>query len=104
MSNHRYFNKFHSGPKKGGDYTAFELVFDKSDCLMHEPIQCKPLEIEVTTNFEDAFRKFRALVQREKVISKVKEKRAYEKPSDRRRRKNSEYSRAKKQELALDQD
>jgi small subunit ribosomal protein S21 len=51
----------------------------------------KPLEIQVVNdNFEDAFRKFKALVQKEKVLSLVKERQTYEKPSVKKRRKSRE--------------
>lgn len=47
----------------------------------------KPLQVEVTGSFEDAFRRFKSLVQKEKILSKYKEKQTYEKPSDKKRRK-----------------
>jgi small subunit ribosomal protein S21 len=49
------------------------------------------LEVKVHDNdFEDAFRKFKSLVQKEKIISEYKEKQRYEKPSDKKRRKHRE--------------
>lgn len=64
-----------------------------------DAIQFQPLEVKVYgTNFDRAFRAFRALVQKEKVLSVYKEREAYEKPSDKRRRKRSE-SRRKQLEL-----
>lgn len=48
-----------------------------------------PIEVKVF-NFEKAFKIFRALVQSERVISKYKEKQAYEKPSEKKRRKHNE--------------
>lgn len=51
----------------------------------------KPLEIEVRNdNFEDAVRRFKTLVQAEGVIAAYKSRQAYEKPSERKRRKSRE--------------
>jgi small subunit ribosomal protein S21 len=59
-----------------------------------EPIQAQPLEVRVYgNNFEKALRAFRALVQKERVLSTYKEKRSYEKPSDKKRRKRNEARR-----------
>jgi small subunit ribosomal protein S21 len=59
-----------------------------------EPIQALPLEVSVYgNNFEKALRAFRALVQKERVLSTYKEKRSYEKPSDKKRRKRNEAQR-----------
>lgn len=56
-----------------------------------ELLQFRGLEIKVHDNdFEDAFRKFKSLVQKEKIISEYKEKQRYEKPSDKKRRKKRE--------------
>lgn len=52
-----------------------------------------PLEVKVTGNFDQAMRLFRALVQKEKVLSTYKEKSRYEKPSDKKRRKRNEMKR-----------
>lgn len=49
-----------------------------------------PIEVKVYSNFERAFKAFRALVQSEKVLSTYKEKQSYEKPSEKRRRKRNE--------------
>lgn len=66
---------------KGGEAPA--------DC--HEPVQAQPLEVMVYgNNFDKAFRAFRALVQKERVLSSFKEKQYYEKPSDKKRRKKNE--------------
>lgn len=61
----------------------------KSDYRQSE-LGLKPLEVEVTGSFEDAVRRFKSLVQKEKILSKYKEKQVYEKPSDRKRRKARE--------------
>jgi len=54
----------------------------------------KPLQVEVRgvhrDDFESAHKIFKTLVQREKVISKYKERQYYEKPSDKKRRKRRE--------------
>lgn len=60
----------------------------------------KPLQVEVTGSFEDAARRFKSLVQKEKILSKYKEKQSYEKPSDRKRRKIRE---AQERNYALQQ-
>ncbi len=56
--------------------------------------QFTPLEIRVEgpgrDHFEDAFRKFKALVQRERIVGQVKERMSYEKPSEKKRRKRRE--------------
>lgn len=56
-----------------------------------EAVQAQPLEVKVYgNNFDKAMRAFRALVQKERVLSSYKEKQSYEKPSDKRRRKRNE--------------
>jgi small subunit ribosomal protein S21 len=56
-----------------------------------EAVQAQPLEVKVYgNNFDKALRAFRALVQKERVLSTYKEKQSYEKPSDKRRRKRNE--------------
>lgn len=57
-------------------------------------IQAQPLEVKVYgNNFDKALRAFRALVQKERILSAYKEKQTYEKPSDKRRRKRNESKR-----------
>ncbi len=59
-----------------------------------EAVQAQPLEVKVYgNNFDKALRAFRALVQKERVLSSFKEKQSYEKPSDRERRKVNESKR-----------
>jgi len=53
-------------------------------------VRVKPIEIEVTGSFEDAFRRFKSLVQKERIIGQVKARMEYEKPSERKRRKRRE--------------
>ncbi len=60
-----------------------------------EPVALGPVQIEVAKpctdyTFMDAFRKFKSLVQKERIIGIVKEKMAYEKPSKKKRRKSRE--------------
>lgn len=61
-----------------------------------------PLEIKNIDNFEKAFRIFRMLVQKERVLSKFKEKMSYEKPSQKKRRKLNE-SKQRQFELEMKQ-
>lgn len=58
-----------------------------------QPVEAKPLEVKVYNNFDKAMKAFRALVQRERILSNYKEKQYYEKPSDRKRRKKNEAKR-----------
>jgi len=59
-----------------------------------EAIQAQPLEVKVYgNNFDKALRAFRALVQKERILSTYKERQSYEKPSDKRRRKRNESKR-----------
>lgn len=50
----------------------------------------KPVQIEVFGNFDRAVKNFRSLVQSEKILATYKEKSRYEKPSEKKRRKQSE--------------
>lgn len=75
---------------------------DRSEDMSLEPIQCKPLEVKVINNFERAFKAFRALVQKERILSTYKERQTYEKPSDKRRRLQKE-SAQRRMELELKQ-
>lgn len=78
---------------KGGDSSTV-VVSDTNNFAHIEPIQAKPLEVVVYNNaFDKALRAFRALVQKERILSVYKEKQTYEKPSDRRRRKRNEMKR-----------
>lgn len=60
--------------------------FAKND----KEVVVKPLEMQVGNNFEDTFRKFNALIRKEKILSLYKERQSYEKPSIRKRRKARE--------------
>lgn len=88
---------------KGGE-TETVVVSDKSKFAHIEPVQAKPLEVKVYGNaFEKALRAFRALVQKERILSAYKEKQVYEKPSDRNRRKKNE-ARRKSTDLSVDKE
>jgi ribosomal protein S21 len=59
-----------------------------------EPVQAQPLEVKVyNNNFDKALKAFRALVQKERILSAYKENQSFEKPSDKRRRKRNEMKR-----------
>src|ERR1700681_2619922 len=80
---------FNRAPR-GGE-TLPVVVSDTKTVGPGEAIQAKPLEVKVYgNNFDKALRAFRALVQKERVLSAYKEKQSYEKPSDKRRRKRNE--------------
>jgi len=79
---------------KGGD-----TVSRDSSTQASEAVQAKPLEVKVYGNFEKAVRAFKALVQKEKILSQYKDAQVYEKPSDKKRRKKNE-ARRKRFELA----
>lgn len=74
---------------KGGEET------EPSSKFAHiEAVQAQPLEVKVfNNNFDKALRAFRALVQKERILSLYKEKQSYEKPSDKKRRKRNEMRR-----------
>lgn len=76
---------------KGGESQPVAV----NDNFAHiEPVQALPLEVKVyNNNFDKALRAFRALVQKERILSLYKEKQSYEKTSDKRRRKRNEMKR-----------
>lgn len=81
---------------KGGESSQI-LVNDQFAHI--EAVQAQHLEVKVyNNNFDKALKAFRALVQKERILSAYKEKQTYEKPSDRRRRKRNEMKR-KQQEM-----
>jgi ribosomal protein S21 len=88
------YNKQRKNFKKasrGGESTPVAV----NDKFAHiEAVQAKPLEVKVYgNNFDKALRAFRALVQKERVLSSYKERQSFEKPSDKRRRKRNEMKR-----------
>jgi small subunit ribosomal protein S21 len=79
---------------KGGDSETVVVSDNSSKYANIEPVMLKPLEVVVYNNsFDRALKAFRALVQKEKILSAYKEKQVYEKPSDRKRRKKNEMRR-----------
>ena len=77
---------------KGGDSST--LAISEANFSEMETVQAKPLEVIVYNNsFDKALRAFRALVQKERILSLYKEKQTYEKRSDKRRRKKNESKR-----------
>ena len=85
-------------PRKEGDNKAV-AVNDNNKFAHIIPVQAQPLEVKVyNNNFDKALRAFRALVQKERILSTYKEKQSYEKPSDKYRRKQNEMKR-KQQEI-----
>lgn len=67
-------------------------IKENSKYASMEPVVFEPLEVRVyDNNVERALRAFRAIVQKEKILSLYKEKQTYEKPSDKKRRKKNEY-------------
>ncbi len=72
--------------------TVKQLDVSKFDYI--QPIEAKPLEVKVYgNNCDKAIKAFRSLVQKERILSVYKDKQAYEKPSDRIRRKKNESKR-----------
>lgn len=99
MSNSNYKKPRRHFSKKGakGGESSPVAVNDKFAHI--EAVQAQPLEVKVyNNNFDKALRAFRALVQKERILSSYKEKQSYEKPSDKRRRKRNEMKR-KRQEM-----
>ena len=81
---------------KGGEGQSVEVV--NGNFAHIEPVQATPLEVKIfnpgdRNSFDRAFRAFRALVQKEKILSLFKEKQSFEKRSDRKRRKRNEMKR-----------
>jgi small subunit ribosomal protein S21 len=92
------YKKSHKNFKKaprGGESTPVAV----NDKFAHtEAVQAVPLEVKVyNNNFDKALRAFRALVQKERILSTYKEKQSYEKASDKRRRKRNEMKRKRKE-------
>lgn len=70
---------------------SFKIV----DYTYMDPIELEPLQVVVYTpsSPERAFKAFKAIVQKEKILSLYKKKSRYEKPSDKKRRKLNEAKR-----------
>jgi ribosomal protein S21 len=81
-------NKSNKKNSKGGDFIAVSSRKFPTDA-----VEAIPLEVKVYNNFDKAFRAFRTIVQKEKILSLYKEKQSFEKKSDKRRRKRNEMRR-----------
>jgi ribosomal protein S21 len=78
---------------KGGDSETV-VVSDNSKYANIEPVMLKPLEVVVYNNgFDKALKAFRALVQKERILSSYKERQTYTKPSDKKRQKRKDMKR-----------
>lgn len=67
--------------------------YKKNNFKKHEP-KLSPLEVKVDgshrEDFEEAFKRFKSLFQKEKIMGQLKERSSYEKPSEKKRRKRRE--------------
>ena len=98
----QFSKKNHKPAPNGGETKPVVVVNDKFAYI--EPVQAQPLEVKVFgNNFDKALRTFRALVQKERILSIYKENQSYEKPSDKKRRKRNEMKR-KRFELESNKD
>ena len=90
-----YYNKSRRNHSKNGVKGGEMQAVAVNDKFAHiEPVQAQPLEVKVYhNNFDKALRAFRALVQKERILSLYKEKQTYEKRSDKNRRKRNEMKR-----------
>lgn len=55
-----------------------------------DDLDIKKIEVKVYDSFDDAYRKFKTLVQADGVLALYRAKQSYEKPSERKRRKERE--------------
>ena len=84
-------------PLKGGDSNFAQTG------IPGEAIVCTPLQaVNYDNNFERMFKTFRAMVQKEKIVSQIKENRAFEKPSDKKRRRVKEAARKRFEDEAFE--
>lgn len=91
MSDYNKKSKKHSKASKGGES---QPVVVNDNYANIQPVLAQPLEVKVyNNNFDKALKAFRALVQKERVLSTFKDKQVYEKPSQKRRRKRNERKR-----------
>lgn len=85
-------NKNSKKALKGGESTVSRFAAIPA-------VQAQPLQVKVYNgNFDKALRAFRAVVQKERILSLFKEKSRYEKPSEKRRRKRNEAHQKELQE------
>jgi len=91
---YRKNDKNNQWANKGGDNSRAKVSAQIDNNGPGDAIQAQPLEVKVYgNNFEKALKAFRALVQKERILSTYKEKQTYEKASDKRRRKRNEMKR-----------
>lgn len=86
--NNRSVNR-NSKYTKGGDHFSA----NSSRKYPSDAVEAIPLQVQVHNNFDRAFKAFRALVQKERILSLFKEKQSFEKRSDKLRRKRNEMRR-----------
>lgn len=89
------YDKNNSKFSKGGEHIAVSSRGYPSDA-----VETFPLEVKVNGNFDRAFKTFRSLVQKDRILSLYKEKQSFEKKSDKNRRKRAE-SRRKLYEMEM---
>lgn len=91
MSKNNTYKKSNKNFKKtmrGGEFSSH------NNYAQAEAVCAVPLQVRVYNgNFDKALRAFRALVQKERILSSYKEKQSFEKKSDKRRRKRNEAKR-----------
>lgn len=87
--NTKISNKTSNEKVEGGDNTNTNAVTQ-----VGEAVRAQPLEVRIYNgNFDRALKAFRALVQKERILSVYKERQSYEKPSQKKRRKKNEMKR-----------
>jgi small subunit ribosomal protein S21 len=92
--NKNNWSRNYTTPSYGTDFTKGGVtIANSSRAYPSDAIQAVELEVRVQGNFDRAFKAFRSLVQKERILSLYKEKQSFEKPSDKKRRKRSENSR-----------
>lgn len=50
----------------------------------------EPLQVVISSSFEEGIRRFKSVVQRSKILTEFKERQSFEKPSAKRRRRRRE--------------
>lgn len=56
-----------------------------------DDVNLSPIEVKVRGGkFDEAFREFKLIFQKERILSQIKEKQQYEKPSEKKRRKRKQ--------------
>jgi ribosomal protein S21 len=94
MRNKKQYQNQTFEPLRGGETVGDDSSSKrKKESDEHEPVQAQFVEVKVYNNFDKAMKAFRALVQKERILSTYKETRRFEKPSDKKRRKRNEMKR-----------